>query len=167
MLHRQRIVPWGHRGCSSTNCLSSNWEADRTTGSCLTEEVAVDVRSRKKQLRLLLCKLWKAMRPSCMLPSWLLHSAVMLLPWAAFPKRVGLLYAVLYFEKKDVTFSIATIAIYKLCCLKNVYLSTTGNSERVQTGVTTVDRMVYISLQYYTDASSRISPSVFKHCLMV
>lgn len=75
-------------------------------------------RKQKKQLRLLLCQLWKAMRPSCMLPSWLLHSAVVLLPWAAFPKRVGLLYAVLYFEKKDVMFSIATIAIYKLLLFK-------------------------------------------------
>lgn len=52
----------------------------------LVGEVVVDVGNRKKQLRLLLCKLWKAPELSCMLPSRLLHSAVMLRPWAALPK---------------------------------------------------------------------------------
>lgn len=51
--------------------------------------------------------------------------------------------AEVYFEKKGVTVTIATIAIYKLCFLKNAYLSTTGKSEGVQTVVITVDRTVY------------------------
>lgn len=39
--------------------------------------------------------------------------------------------------------------------------------ETLTNGVITVDRTVYIRIQYFTDASPRVIPSVFKHYQMV
>lgn len=43
---------------------------------------------------------------------------------------VGLLYAELGFKKNNVTVTIETTTIDKLCCFKNAYLSTSRNSDK-------------------------------------
>lgn len=78
----------GHTGAAAqpTASWATQGSGPRPPLPILIGEVVVDEGNRKKQLRLLLCKLWKAPELSCMLPSWLLRSAVVLRPWAALPK---------------------------------------------------------------------------------